>query len=283
MSSPFEQVADGVYAYRHDWADGLCALVIGEQSAVAIDGGGDPADGDAMAAFIRQQGREPDRLIYTHGHSDHVWGAMPLGGGEVFSHDLTPDLMRKQVPTWAAKWQTTEEEAARRVPWPTATFSQEMRWHLGGRTIRSIRTPGHSIDGTSYLVEETKTLIAGDAIATGIVPALNDGDGRTLEMAHRLLYEMADQIDVLIPGHGPVVRGDEVAECLLWGAGYLHGVRTRLREQLKEGIGDQHTLLSSCPYDEFVGDRFDRELHHMPNRHVAAVTKMISEERTRAP
>lgn len=283
MTDTFEQVADGVFAYHHDWADGLCAIVFGDDGAVAIDGGGDAADGETMAAFMRQHGREPTRLIYTHGHPDHVWGAAALGGGEVFSHELTPEVMRKQVPSWAQRWGVSQEEAAACVPWPTATFDQTMSWHLGGRTIRSIRTPGHSTDGTSYLIEDCRTLIAGDAIATGIVPALNDGDGRTLEMSHRLLLEKGDQIDVLVPGHGPVAHGDEVAACLRWGVSYLRGVRTRVKQQLVSGIEDQEALEASCSYAEFVGDRFDSELHHMPQRHATAVVKIISEERTRIP
>jgi glyoxylase-like metal-dependent hydrolase (beta-lactamase superfamily II) len=283
MTDTFEQVADGVFAYHHDWADGLCAIVFGDDGAVAIDGGGDAADGETMAAFMRQHGREPTRLIYTHGHPDHVWGAAALGGGEVFSHELTPEVMRKQVPSWAQRWGVSQEEAAARVSWPTATFGQTMSWYLGGRTIRSIRTPGHSTDGTSYLIEDCRTLIAGDAIATGIVPALNDGDGRTLEMSHRLLLEKGDQIDVLVPGHGPVAHGDEVAACLRWGASYLRGVRTRVKQQLVSGIEDQEALEASCSYAEFVGDRFDSELHHMPQRHATAVVKIISEERTRIP
>lgn len=283
MSDAFEEVADGVFAYHHDWAEGLCAIVLGDRCAVAIDGGGDIADGQAMAAFLRRHGREPTRLIYTHGHSDHVWGAGPLGGGEVFSHELTPDLMRQQLPAWAARWRVSQDEAAARVPWPTATFNGEMCWHLGGRTLRSIRTPGHSIDGTSYLVEDAQVLIAGDAIATGIVPALNDGDGRTLEMSHRLLLEMDDEISTLIPGHGPVVTGAAMTACLRWGAGYLRGVRQRLREQLMAGIVDEADLLASCSYEEFVADRFDPSRHRMTDRHEAAVAKMISEERTRIP
>ncbi len=49
------------------------------------------------------------------------------------------------------------------------------------------------------------------------------------------------------------------------------------------GVVDESVLLASCGYDEFVGDRYDPERHGMPRRHDAAVTKMISEERTRIP
>jgi glyoxylase-like metal-dependent hydrolase (beta-lactamase superfamily II) len=166
-----------------------------------------------MAAYLRSRGHQPTRLILTHGHSDHVWGAPALGHGEVIAHELTPSVMRRQVPAWAQRWQVSAEEAATRVPWPTLTFSDEARVHLGHhRSLRLFRTPGHSVDGISILVEDCRVLIAGDCAATGIVPALGDGDGRTLEASLRMLADM--EIDVLVPGHGPVVHGADAKDWL---------------------------------------------------------------------
>lgn len=279
--SAFEEVAPGVIVYRHGWADGTCALVFGDRGAVAIDGGGDLADGQAMAAFLRDRGHEPTRLIYTHGHSDHVWGAAPLGLGEVIAHELTPRVMRAQVPAWAHRWQVSEDEAAARVPWPTLTFSEELQVDLGGgRTLRLLRTPGHSADGISILVQDCGVLIAGDCAATGIVPALGDGDGRTLEASLRLLATM--DIDTLVPGHGPVVRGAEVGGWLNWGADYLLGVRQRVRQQLLAGVTDA-AVLDSVSYDEFVGNRLPRDAHGMVKRHAAAVASITAEEHFRLP
>jgi len=287
--SAFEEVAAGVVVYRHSWADGTCALVFGDTGpggepaagAVAIDGGGDPADGEAMADFLRHRGHQPTRLIYTHGHSDHVWGARALGFGEVIAHELTPGVMRRQVPAWAQRWQVSAEEAAARVPWPTLTFSDEMRVHLGNRrSLRLLRTPGHSVDGISILVEDCRVLIAGDCAATGIVPALGDGDGRTLEASLRLLADM--DIDVLVPGHGPVVRGADVKDWLRWGADYLLGVRQRVRQQLARGLTVEQ-IGPTVSYEEFVDHRLPRDQHGMPNRHAAAVAKILAEEQTRMP
>lgn len=277
----FEEVAPGVVVYRHSWADGTCALIFGDDGAVAIDGGGDVVDGEAMAALLRSRGHEPNRLIYTHGHSDHVWGAAPLGQGEVIAHDLTPGVMTAQIPAWARRWQVSQAEAAARVPWPTLTFSDQLQVYLGrDRCLQLLRTPGHSADGVSIFVPDCGVLIAGDCAATGIVPALGDGDGRTLEASLRLLATM--DIDVLVPGHGPVVRGADVPSWLNWGADYLLGVRQRVRQQLLAGADDAG-VLAHVPYDEFVGDRLPRDAHGMDKRHAAAVEKITAEEHLRLP
>lgn len=281
MTDRFEAIADGVYAYHHDWAEGNCALVFGPDGAAAVDGGGSLDDGRAMAAFLRARGHEPTRLVLTHGHADHVWGAAPLARGEVYAHDLTPGVMRAQLPAWAQRWQVDEAEAARRVTWPTATFSHELRLHLGGeRRLRLLRTPGHSADGISVLIEDARVLIAGDCAATGIVPALGEGDGRTLEASLRMLADM--ELDALIPGHGPVARGAEVGAWLRWGAEYLLGVRRRVRQLLVDGIAPA-AAPDEVPYAEFVGDRLPADRHGMPKRHRAAVEKIVAEEQTRLP
>lgn len=281
MTEPFEEVVDGVFVYHHDWADGNCAIVLGAESAVAIDGGGAEQDGVAMADLMRTHGHEPRRLVYTHGHADHVWGALPLAAGEVYAYELTSQVMRQQLPGWARRWQVDDEAAAARVAWPTVTFTEELHLRLGGaRTLRLLRTPGHSIDGVSVLVEDCGVLIAGDCAATGIVPALNDGDGRTLEASLRLLADM--KIETLVPGHGPVVRGADVRDWLLWGADYLLGVRRRVRDLLGAGL-PVDGVPDEVTYEEFVGTRLPAERHNMKQRHRAAVTKIVEEEQTRLP
>lgn len=99
MEDAFEEVAPGVVVYRHSWADGTCALVFGDSSATAIDGGGDPADGAAMAACLRA-----------------------------------------------------------RVPWPTLTFADELRVHLGHRLWRQRHgMPSRHDAAVAKIIEEERT------------------------------------------------------------------------------------------------------------------------------
>lgn len=199
-----------------------------------------------------------------------------MAGGEVFAHANTPAVIGRQIPAWAKRWEIDEAEAARRVLWPTVTFSDELSIDLGGKSVRLFPTPGHSADGVSALVLEDGVLIGGDAIVTGIVPAIGDGDSSELEASLRSLVSV--EIEVLVPGHGPVIHGrDEARDWIQWEADYLAAVRERVREMLGEGRSPA-AAVEAAGYDEFVGDRLPRDRHNMPKRHRNTVEKIAEEE-----
>ena len=271
-----EEVAPGVYSAPHQVVEGQNAIVFGQKNALAIDGGMYPQDGDAMAAFIRDRGHQPDRLALTHGHGDHVLGARALAGGEVFAHRLTPGVIRDQVPGWADKWGETEANVAADLPWPTVTFQDDLCTDLGGRTVRWLHTPGHSPDSASALVVEEGVLIAGDAVVTAIVPAISAGDGRELEQSLRRLVQL--EAEVLIPGHGHVVHGrDAVRGWLLWEAEYLATARDLVRTVLGRG-GDLEVAVEEASLDECASGRLPIDEYSMPKRHRSVIEKIISEE-----
>ncbi|MFC1526830.1 MBL fold metallo-hydrolase, partial [Candidatus Latescibacterota bacterium] len=255
-------VASGIYTLDHEVVDGHTAVVVGTRAALAVDAGPEPELGEATADLIRRCGHTPTRLVLTHGHGDHVMGGAPLAGGEVFAHAQTAGVMNRRVPGAAARWGTTEEVAAARLPWPTVTFEQQIRLDLGGRTVRLIPTPGHSPGGISAFVEEDRLLIAGDTVVTSIVPLVGDGNSRVLEASLLRLQEL--QAEVLIPGHGPIIRGREaVNDWIRWEAGYLSRVRMRVREQLMAGASlDQAT--EAAGLDEMVGSRLSVNGHDLP-------------------
>jgi cyclase len=275
----FAEVAPGVFSAEHQVAEGKNAVLFGARGALAIDAGMYLEEGLAMAAFIRDRGWEPERFALTHGHGDHVLGASPLAGGEVYAHALTPKVIRRQVPGWAAKWGKSEAEVEAELIWPTVTFSEELCVDMGGRTVRFFPTPGHSEDSVSAFVEEERVLIGGDAVVTGIVPAIGDGDGATLEASLRRLAEM--EIEVLVAGHGPVLYGAErIRDWLEWEADYLGGVRQRV-EQMLVGGADENAAADAVDFGEFVGERLPEDRHGMPKRHRATVAKIVAEERAK--
>jgi glyoxylase-like metal-dependent hydrolase (beta-lactamase superfamily II) len=270
------EVVPGVFSIRHQVADGKNVVVFGRRGALAIDSGTHEEEGRVMADLIRQKGYQPHRLALTHGHGDHLLGARPLAEGEVYAHAQAPAVIRRQVPGWAERQKKSAEQIISELVWPTITYRDELRIDLGGKTVWFFPTPGHSEDGVSALVEEDRLLISGDAVVTGIVAAIGDGDSRILEQSLRKLLAM--QIEVLIPGHGPELHGaGKVAEWIAWEADYLARVRSFVRPRLEKGQ-EPEAVIEAVGFGKFIGDRLRADQHGMPGRHRNTVRKIVEEE-----
>ncbi len=268
------EIIPGVYSVDQAVADGKNAIVVGERAVWAIDTGTHAHEGQEMVDFIRGLGREPERLIYTHGHGDHALGSAAFQGAEIVAHKLMPTEMRRLLPGLAVRAGQSVDEMSAQIAWPTITFSDTLTLDLGDRRLHLFPTPGHSQDGVSVYLPEERLLIAGDAVVTSIVPAI--GNGRVLEASLNKLAEM--EIDILVPGHGEVIRGREaVQNWLRWLPSYLSNVRAAVRERLDAGQ-PVDAIADAIEYDEFIGNQLPKERHNMPKRHRDTVQKIVGEE-----
>ena len=274
----FIELVSGVYSVENRWVAGKAGIVLGQRRALAIDTCGYPDEGQAMANFIRGEGSQPSWVALTHGHGDHILGGEAFQGAEVYAHARTPDVIGRQIAGWAERRGERHEQVAASLLWPSVTFSHELTIELGGKHVRMFHAPGHSEDGACALVEEDRLLFGGDTVVTGIVPAIGDGDSRALEGTLRQLLQM--QIDILVPGHGPVVHGPgAIRSWLSFWVDYLAGVRAAAQEGLSRGDAPE-SLMGLISYEAYVGDRLPEEPYGMRHRHRATVTKIVQEEAT---
>ena len=272
---PYGPLAPGVYWIEQSMLEGKNGVVSGERGALAIDSGNTAADGQAMVDLIREQGKEATRLALTHGHGDHVIGSSAFRGAEVYAHANTTAVMRRRLPDLARLYERPELEAE--LTWPTVTFTGEIAIDLGGKTVRLISTPGHSEDGVCAYVVEDRILFSGDTAVTAITPVISDGDSRQLEASLRSLTELGAA--VLVPGHGPLLHGeDQVRAWLEWAAGYLAAIRARVRDLLARGERPE-AVVEACMLEQFAGDRFAERRSHVEKPHQFTVSKIVAEVR----
>jgi glyoxylase-like metal-dependent hydrolase (beta-lactamase superfamily II) len=273
----FVEIAPDVYAVAHRLVDGKNAIVFAGRGALAVDACNYADEGEAMAAFIRLHGDEPDRLALTHAHGDHVLGSGAFRGAEVYAHRGAPATIARHLSTWATRYFEGSIEAAEAaITRPTVLFSDELRIELGGKTARMFSTPGHCPDAACVLLEEDRVLCGGDTVVTGIVPAIQDGDSRLMEATLRGLASLDAQ--VLVPGHGAVLHGRAtIREHLLWMASYLARIRAFADDALGAGEPAAH-LTEAANYAEFVGERLPLEPHGMLRRHRLVVSKIVDEQ-----
>ena len=179
----------------------------GESGSVVVDPG--PLD-ESHLARVAEHG--PVRLILlTHGHHDHSEGAPrlhELTGAPVVARD--PSLCIDASPLADGRAQPVEG-----VEWLT------------------VLTPGHSSDSVSLLLPTDRALLTGDTVLGRGTTVVAHPDGRLAEYLDSLqrLRDLADtEIDVILPGHGPVV--DAPIEVLDY---YLHHRRERL-DQVRAAV-----------------------------------------------
>jgi glyoxylase-like metal-dependent hydrolase (beta-lactamase superfamily II) len=78
------------------------------------------------------------------------------------------------------------------------------------------------------LIEERGVLVAGDMLSDVLIPFLDLGATHPIDdylAALRLLEGVAHDVEVLIPGHGSVGRGDQVRARIDQDRAYVHALR----------------------------------------------------------
>jgi glyoxylase-like metal-dependent hydrolase (beta-lactamase superfamily II) len=190
--------------------DGTNTWVLREPGAagcVVVDPG--PLD-EGHLARIAEHG--PVRLIVlTHGHLDHSEGAPRL-------HELTGAPVLARDPAWCIDLAPLEEGRAAPV--------DGVEW-------LTVLTAGHSSDSVCLLLTEDRALLTGDTVLGRGTTVVAHPDGRLADYLDSLqrLRDLADtDIDVLLPGHGPVL--DAPAEVI---DHYLRHRRERL-EQVRAAL-----------------------------------------------
>jgi len=165
---------------------------VGPGALVAIDPGIDnPVH---IASFVRAAVDSNSRyaaILVTHGHPDHVPGALALRretGAPVMAH---PDAKFRHD-------RALENDTK-------LTFEDE--------TITVVHAPGHAQDHLVFYAEKERALFTGDVvIGRGTVAvAPPSGDMRQYQATLKKLYDLyADTAQVIYGGHGPAIRNPAV-------------------------------------------------------------------------
>ena len=99
-----------------------------------------------------------------------------------------------------------------------------------GPKVRIIEHPAHAPGHAALLIEERGVLVAGDMLSDVLVPMLDDLNGTNDPIEDyltglRLLEGVADDVDVVIPGHGSVGGADQVRARIEQDRAYVHALR----------------------------------------------------------
>ena len=193
---------------------GICAtngyLVTGESSAssVLVDAP------EGMADWVDSEGAQPEALLLTHQHFDHVEDVaklverfdLPVHAWSMPSVDLT-------LADWAVAMGASrgiEDYTVREILEPAGESVLE----VGGMHFEILHIPGHSPDSICFHHVEERVVFGGDVLMCGSYGRTDfpHGDAETLFRGIReKLFVLPAQTHVL-PGHGPVTTTGAEAE-----------------------------------------------------------------------
>jgi glyoxylase-like metal-dependent hydrolase (beta-lactamase superfamily II) len=96
---------------------------------------------------------------------------------------------------------------------PSGWISSDDHVDLGGRTLEAYHTPGHTPGGITLLDRQSRTLFPGDAINLDWIYLFTPtSDPAAWYRTIQLLADLADEVDVIRPSHGPALTPADVHE-----------------------------------------------------------------------
>ena len=182
--------------YENTW------VVFNGEKAVIIDPGG---DGSVLLDVLRGHRAEPEGVLLTHAHIDHVSGL--------------PACMKDfpELPVWL---HPGDEKLYKNVKIQAKLFSQPVPrlpktlpishnqvLKMAGLSIKTLHTPGHSPGSMCFLIEEKDELhlFTGDTLfyqSVGRSDLWGGDPNELLRSIRAVLFELPEHT-ICYPGHGP--------------------------------------------------------------------------------
>lgn len=263
-----EQVTDGVYvAIGYGLANSI--MLEGDDGIIIVDTMETEEEGRAVLAEFRKITDKPIKaIIYTHNHTDHVFGASAFAetpGIPVYAHDSTEHYINRVVnqirPIITArsmrmfgnhlphgelindgigpKLGVTPDSSLNALT-PTHTFDDQLSLEIAGITLELVHAPGETEDQIFVWLPEKQTVLTGDNVYQAF-PNLYTIRGTyyrdVKQWANTLDRVRALGAEHLVPSHTRPVHGKEqIAELLTDYSDAINFVHDQTLRYMNKGL-----------------------------------------------
>jgi len=217
------EVAEGVLVHQSELLENNTIVVNGRAGVLLIDPG---TTGDEMACLtndLRELGQPVVAGFSTHPDWDHVLWHAELGEAPRYGTARCAAYMRELLsnPDWKARvTQGLPPEIAEETPLDLFGLITDLpggtaRIPWDGPRVRIIEHPAHAPGHAALLIEERGVLVAGDMLSDVLIPMLDDLSStndpiQDYLIGLQILEGVADDVEVLIPGHGSVCGAEQI-------------------------------------------------------------------------
>ena len=231
-----KQVADGVLVHESEFLQSNSVVVQGRAGVLLIDPGITRDEMADLANDLRELGQPVVAGFSTHPDWDHVLWHASFGVAPRYGTARGADSIREVLsdPDW--KDQIAEglpPEHAEDIPMDLLGFiiglpveASQIPWD--GPVVRIIEHQAHAPGHAALLIEERRVLVAGDMLSDILMPFLDLQAADPIEdylSALQLFEGVADDIEVVIPGHGSVGGADQLRPRIEQDRAYVQALR----------------------------------------------------------
>lgn len=265
------KVADGVLVHESQFMQSNAVVVQGRAGVLLIDPGVLGSEMVALANDLRELGQPVVAGFSTHPHWDHLLWHAQLGEAPRYGTARCAATVRERLPDAGAKARVVTmmpPDLVDQVPLDLLglitglpTGSTRIPWD--GPDVRIIEHRAHASGHVALLIEERRVLVAGDMLSDVLIPMLDvSGAADPIEdyLAALNLFEgVADQVDVVVPGHGSACGADQLVERIAQDRTYLH--------DLQEAGHPRDPRLGPSAYGkDFLPGVHERQLRYLAQR-----------------
>ncbi len=246
VSGRLDEIADGVFVI-HDERVPLVpnvGVILGERSALVIDPGLGPANGETTrAAAAAVAGERALFVTTTHFHPEHASGVSAFAGvGKLVLNARQRDEMSDKGELYLAMFRGLGEVVAARLEGVQSVaadivYDTAVDLDLGGRVVQlRSRGPAHTRGDQTILLAEEGILFCGDLAEERFFPIVPFFPPNDTDVDGRGWIDVLDELAataprIVVPGHGAVT--DERA--LVDAREFLERVRLDTIALLREG------------------------------------------------
>lgn len=219
------QVADDVWVRQSEWVWTNSTVVRGEDGLVLVDPGIHGSELDQLADDLDRLGIPVVAGFSTHPHWDHLLWHNRFGNVPRYA---TAAGVNFADETRSQQVGGPEEDGASGVPLELIALVSPLPADGGPVPGEIIEHQAHAVGHAAVLLADRGVLLAGDMLSDVLIPLFDprqDDQVGAYGTALDRLGEAARHVDVVVPGHGAVAEGPEVAARIAADRAYIDALR----------------------------------------------------------
>ena len=247
-------IGNGVYAYLQpdgSWGWSNAGLIVDGDQSLLVDTLFDLKLTDVMLRDMRRAvpaAEHIQTLVNTHANGDHCWGNQLVEGAEVVASRASAAEMAEVPAAMLAQAMQMAPNMGELGAYllrifgdfdfagigpvaPTRTFDGELTLQVGDKTVQLIEVgPAHTRGDILAHLPQERVVFTGDILFINGHPIVWAGPVRNwINACERI---MAMDVDVIVPGHGPITDKQGVAQV----RDYLAYISAEARRHFDAGL-----------------------------------------------